>query len=120
MPLGRDDRGGAVRFKVESLNRRGKIYFFSIFSEGSGGHYLYNLVGWNNFIKKWQELGKKNYRLMDIESYLQNGRRHYIGVWHYGKDGYVLYNVKGFNNFKKKMTEFGRQGLELIDLEVVR
>ena len=103
---------------IESFVSGTSRCYVGIFEYGSG-HYFYNLQGWDNFIKKWKELGKKNYRLVDIETYVHGGKRYYIGVWLPGRDGYYLWSLKGYASFKTKFYEMQRKGYKLVDLEVI-
>lgn len=111
--------------KVRATNMRlrcveySRGQFVGVFDASKKGTYLYNFIGWKAFTKKWEELGKKNYRLVDIQTYKANGKMHYVGIWHYGKDGYYLWNVKGYYNFQKKFDELKKHGLHLVDLEVI-
>ena len=107
-----------MRLKSVEYNHSHKI-FIGLFEEGKQGYYLYNYVGWKNFTKKWEELGKKNYRLIDIEVYKEKGKTHYVGVWEKGKGGYYLWNVNGYYNFEKKFNELKKKGFQLTDLEII-
>ncbi len=97
----------------------GKYYFVGLYHEGTHGHYMYHLTGYSSFVKKWEELGKKNYRLVDVETYRSaDGKWQYVGIWEPGKDGYVLWRAKGFNNFMKKFNEL-KGKMRLVDFEIL-
>jgi hypothetical protein len=85
--------------------------YIGVWRGGSDGYYLWSGVEWNNFTAKWEELGKQNLRLVDIETYVAGGKRLYTGVWRSGTDGYYLWAGVDWNNFTAKWTELGKQNL---------
>ncbi|MEI6947588.1 M23 family metallopeptidase [Paraflavisolibacter sp. H34] len=91
--------------------------YIGVWRGGSDGYYLWSGVDWNSFVAKWNELGRLNLRLMDIETYVEGGRRLYSGVWRGGSDGYYLWAGVTWSNFVAKWNELGRQNMRLIDIE---
>jgi hypothetical protein len=68
-------------------------------------------------VQKWQELGRYNLRLIDIETYVAGGVRRYAGVWRGGAGGHYLWAGVSWNDFVNKWKELGPKGLRLIDIE---
>lgn len=91
--------------------------YSGVWRKGNGSTYLWSGVSWADFNKKWDELGKKNMRLIDIETYESGGKRYFSGVWEGGKDGYAL-TPAGLDwaAFNKFWTDYSKN-LRLIDIE---
>lgn len=102
------------------------LFFYSSFCQklytgvwraGTSGTYLWSGVNWADFNKKWNELGGKNFRLVDIETYTAGGQRLFSGVWESGSDGYALTPLgldwAAFNKFWNENSK----SLRLIDIE---
>jgi hypothetical protein len=44
-----------------------KRHYIRVWRSGKDGYYLWNAKNWGEFTNKWNELGKKNFRLIDLE-----------------------------------------------------
>ena len=108
-----------VDFEIDVENN-GVRYYTGVWRSGSYGNYIYKLRGWNAFIAKWKEMGKKNYRLVDVERFKEGSSEIYVGVWRSGKENYYLWKVQSWAQFSKKKEELLRKGYTLVDLETHR
>jgi hypothetical protein len=89
-----------------------------VWRAGSDAHYLWVGVDWTNFKTKWEELSKKNLRLVDLEVYQEDGATKYAGVWRAGSDAHYLWAGVDWEGFTGKWYELAQKGVRLVSLEM--
>ena len=89
-----------------------------VFRAGSDGHYLWSVTGWDAFTKKWDELGKSGFRLVDVETFPVGTSRQFIGVFRQGSGAYALESVTGYDRFVQACERYNSGGLRLVDIHV--
>src|SRR5260370_794912 len=87
--------------------------FAGVWRAGNDPYYLWVGAGWNDFVKKWEDLSKQNLRLVDLETYEEGGQRKFAGVWRAGSDAHYLWVGANWNDFRKKWEDLGKQNLRL-------
>jgi len=87
--------------------------FAGIWRAGNDGHYLWVGDNWDGFKSKWEELGKQNLRLVDVETWGEGAQRKYAGVWRAGSDAHYLWVGVDWNSFNAKWEELAKQNLRL-------
>jgi hypothetical protein len=92
--------------------------FIGVFQEGSYGHALWSVTGWNEFTAKWNELSGVGLRLTDIETFTVGNQRQFIGVFRQGSGGYALDSVTGYQNFIQINEKHNGAGLRLTDVHI--
>lgn len=93
--------------------------YTGVWRAGSGAHYLWANVDWNSFKSKWEDLSKKNLRLVDMNIHVHGNSVRYTGVWHAGTGGHYLWVNASWNSFRAKWQELAGKGLRLTVLKVV-
>lgn len=94
-----------------------KLYT-GVWKQSNEGYYLWGGVNWKDFNDKWEELGKKKLRLINIKTYQSGNQRLFTGVWLAGTDAYAL-TPAGLDwaAFNKFWSENSSKGLRLINVE---
>lgn len=83
---------------------------------GVGG--LFYDMSWDGLVSKWNELGKKNQYLSDVEVYRQDGKWRYTGLWRIGPGNGDLYSAS-WTDFVKLWNKL-KEDKDLIDVEVIQ
>jgi Bacterial tandem repeat domain 1 len=99
---------------IAAYKVNGVTLYAGLFHEGNQAHYLWFSNGWDAFVKKWDEMSKANFRLIDFEVVGDE----YIGVYQPGTDAHYLWNAESWDAFVKKWQELSKSGLRLTDFEV--
>lgn len=102
---------------LSSWQLQSQDLYTGVWEEGTDDYFLWSGVEWSNFEAKWDELAKKNLRLVDIETYMDGSKRKYTGVWREGKDGHYLWAGVEWAAFETKWEELSKKNLRLIDIE---
>lgn len=93
--------------------------YAGLFTQQSGGYYLWSGVDWNSFVAKWQELGSQNLRLISIDTQVDaNGTTLFSGTWIQGSAGYALYRTTDLNFFLNQFNQLAQSGLRLTDIHI--
>ncbi|MEM7062683.1 MAG: hypothetical protein AAF572_05920 [Cyanobacteria bacterium P01_B01_bin.77] len=92
--------------------------YTGVWRSGSDAYYLWVNASWKSFRKKWEELAKKNLRLVDLKIKEEGKNRRYFGVWRHGKGGHYLWVNASWKSFRDKWQELAKKNLRLVDLEV--
>jgi Bacterial tandem repeat domain 1 len=91
--------------------------FTGIWRQSADQTQLVNGLDWNRFLAKWDELGKNNLRLYDLETYMSGGKRFYSGLWRSGVEGHFLLNGITWDMLNAKCAELAQKNLRLADVE---
>lgn len=95
-----------------------KQSYSGVWRGGNDAHYLWVNASWSGFKKKWEELAKKNLRLIDLEISGSGSDQRFNGVWRSGKGGHYLWVNASWSSFKKKWEDLAKKNLRLVDIEV--
>lgn len=97
---------------------RAQKLYTGIWKQSNEGYYLWGGVNWKDFNDKWDELAKKNLRLVNIKTYGSGSQRLFTGVWLAGNDAYAL-TPAGLDwiAFNKFWADNSKHGLRLINVE---
>ena len=93
------------------------VRYAGVFQSGTGAHALWVGDERKGFEKKWGELSKKGFRLIDLETYKVGKVRRFSGVFRAGSGGHALWLGDTRQGFLKKWEELSKKGLRLINLE---
>lgn len=88
---------------------------------GTGASKVLKFDSWEEFTEEWENLGKKDMRLRDLEVLKSGDEIKYIGTWVGGKGKYALLAHDSFADFSAAWTEMWEEdkAKQLIDVEVV-
>ena len=93
--------------------------YCGIWKSGTGGYYLYKL-SWSSFTKKWADLRKSGYRLIDVGTSVEDGVIQYTGAWRAEQGSNALYRYDTYAGIHNKWAELDAKGYRMIDLEAVQ
>ena len=93
--------------------------YCGIWKSGTGGYRLYKM-GWSSFRKKWADLRKSGYRLIDVGTSVEGGVIQYTGAWRAERGSSALYRYDTFVGINNKWGELDAKGYRMIDLESVQ
>lgn len=94
--------------------------YIGFWKSGTGSNKVLKFDSREEFTEQWEELGKKNMRLQDLEVLKGAEGVKYIGTWVSGKGKYALIAHDSFTEFAEEWKEMLKdKALRLIDVEVV-
>jgi|GEM_PF-4503712 len=93
--------------------------FAGLFTQESGGYYLWSGVDWDGLVAKWRELAPDNLRLAGIDTTVDaNGTTLFTGTWIESSADDFLYRTADLQVFLNLFAEKGKDGLWLADVHV--
>lgn len=94
--------------------------YIAFWKPGSGKSKILKFNGWEEFTENWAELGKKDWRLQDLEVVKTGDRIKFIGTWTPGTGAHALLAYEGFGNFSEAWLEtVSDKNKQLLNVEVV-
>ena len=76
----------------------------------------------DEFNKRWEDLRKKGYRLIDQEAYRIGNKNRYAGIWVENKEKLKWGSSRNLSSkaFSKKFKEYDEKGYRIVDIEAYK
>ncbi|RMH87936.1 MAG: hypothetical protein D6681_14860, partial [Calditrichaeota bacterium] len=112
-------REGLHLANLEVFSREGTLWYLGIWHPGAQGNSRLEAdLTWDEFLYRWGELARKDFRLIDAEVYSTAGGIRYAGVWQADTRKFRLWKTASIDTLLNKQEEYYPLGLRLHDLEV--
>lgn len=111
---------GVLLWMSSSEAMAGSQRYIGFWRPGVGDSKIRQFDSWEEFTEKWEEYGKQDLRLQDLEVAKTDSDIKYTGTWVKGKGKYALLAYDNFKDFAEAWKEkLADKALQLIDVEVV-
>jgi hypothetical protein len=111
----------AMVILIGTISALAQEKYIGAWRPGKGTSKVLRFNSWEEFTEQWEDLGKKDMRLQDLEVLKTGDAVKYMGTWVPGKGKYALLAYDNFADFAAEWKQMWEEdkSKQLIDVEVV-